>query len=233
MKFKTIVLLLLFLGMSTALSVSTLHQVQAQHIQADDILLSESKFYYRIPPTSVNHFNIGDIVAAPYQPKLSITSAEVTEGSLPKGMALFPNGFIVVEQSDAIEVGNHSLTITTTDVQENKTTTSLSIEVINSNNHTDREAVYQMESHSIISKLEEGDILAQPIDQDGSIKAAKWVMGGIPPGTRLTANGQIVVTDPKLLVPRIYNAGIVTVDQLGGVTFFMVTVPIEAGDDIR
>jgi len=232
MNSKTIILFLFF-GISTTWSASVPYKAQAQDIQSDNILLSESGFYYRIPPTSVNHFNIGDIVAAPYQPKLNITSAEVTDGKLPEGMTLFPNGLIVIEQSDIIEVGNHPVTITTTDIQENRIPTALSIEVVDVNSRTDSEAVYEMESNSVISKLTEGDVLAHPIDQDGTIKAAEWVMGTLPPGTQLTANGQVVVTDPNLLVPRTYNAGIVTVDQLGGVTFFMVTVPIAAEKDIR
>ena len=90
-----------------------------------------------------------------------------------------------------------------------------------------------MESKKKLSNLSNGEILAKSIDKDGAIAAAQCVMGGLPPGTHLTSEGKIVVTDHQLLVPGTYSAGIVTIDCLGGVTFFMITVPIEADDDVK
>ncbi|MEM6845479.1 MAG: hypothetical protein AAF632_24915 [Bacteroidota bacterium] len=208
-------------------------EVQAQKEPSDTVLFSNNGFYYRTPPLSVNHLNVGDILAAPYLPKSNVVSAKLTDGKLPEGLSLFPNGLIVVSQQDIVQVGDYPLTIVTQDQQENQTTTKLTLEIIAANDRLDQEAIYKLESQPIIGALSEGEVLARPIDQDGTIKMAKCIMGGLPPGTQLTPDGKIVVSDHKLLVPNTYNAGIVTIDQLGGVTFFMVTVPLEAPKDVR
>ena len=215
------------------LLVTLLSGVAAQKRPIDTVLFSANGFYYRTPPISINHLNVGDILAAPYLPKSNIISAQLTDGKLPEGVSLFPNGLIVVSQNETIEVGHYPLTITTQDQQDNQTTTMLTLEITEANNQVDQEAIYRLESKPIIGGLAEGEVLARPIDQDGTIKVAKCIMGSLPPGTQLTPDGKIVIADLKLLVPNIYNAGIVTVDQLGGVTFFMVTVPIKASEDIR
>lgn len=202
--------------------------IQAQSTE-EDMLLSDNGFYYRNPAITLNHLNNGDILAAPYLPTSDIVSAKISDGELPRGFSLIPNGMIVVKRSDLVEVGNYTIAITTIDAQENEVTTFLSLEITEPSSYRDNEAMYKMGSDSILGTLSDGEVLAEPIDKDGLIKTAKYVMGHLPPGTQLTPEGKIVVTDHKLLVPNIYNVGIVTVDQREGVTFLIITVPIEKG----
>lgn len=198
-----------------------------QRIKIDTTLLSDNGFYYRMPPAPLNHLTVGEIIAVPYLPEADIVSASVVSGQLPPGTNMYPNGFVVVENADALEVGSYSLEIETIDAEDYQMLTALSFKILDASDLEDTEAVYQMQQSKKMGVLIEGDVLALPMDKDGSIKVAKYIVGALPPGTKLTPNGQVVVADHNMLAPGVYNSGIVTIDEQGGTTFFMVTVPIE------
>lgn len=200
--------------------------------RGDSSLLSEDGVYYRLLTNPINHLSIGEIIAAPYQPSSAIVSAEIIEGALPIGSSIFPNGLIVVDQPDLVKVGTYPLTVKITNEQDEETVTKFTLQITTAA-RPDSDAFYEMNQSTRIELLSEGEILAQPFDKDGSIQTAKCIMGNLPPGTQLTPEGKILVVDRKQLVSSVYNAAIVTVDKLGGTTFFMITVPINSEEDIR
>nr|WKN34456.1 hypothetical protein K4G66_18935 [Tunicatimonas sp. TK19036] len=201
-----------------------LNVLQTESFDPDTSSLSKNRYYWRIPPRPLNHVTVGEILAVPYLPEARIVSARLVDGKLPTGVVLFPNGFLIVESID-IEVGNYPIVIETIDEKESKVTTSFSIKFLNTCDWTDTHAMYKIEQKKV-DLLSEGDVLAVPFDKNGPIKAAKWVIGSLPPGTRLTTDGKIVVENKKMLIPDTYSPGIVTIDAQGGVTFFVVSVSI-------
>lgn len=223
MKINIITAYLLFIG---AYIMPFLGQADTQTTCLDTVFLNNDGSYYQIPPTSVNHLSVGDVLAVPYL-KSDVVSAEVVEENLPQGLSLFPNGLIVVTQADKLKVGKYTLDIKTTDTQGSEVNTTLLFEITQPVDRADKAASYRLGGITIISELSRGEVLAEPVDKDGSIKVARRIMGNLPPGTQLTPEGKIIVSDRELLKANTYSTGVVTMDQLGGVTFLMVTISLE------
>lgn len=198
-----------------------------QHLSDDDgDMLSENKFYYEILPTPINHISNGEILALPFRATKQIVSARVISGTIPSGAAVYPNGLVTVTDETQIKRGQYSFVLETIDETQKSVITEIELTIKEKTSQPDRMANYKMASTQEMSLFNNGDVLARAVDPDGEIVQALQVMGTLPAGSELTAQGELIVKDRAQLVSDIYTVGIVTVDMQGNTTFFIITVPI-------
>ena len=185
----------------------------------------KSDSYYVLPPCPINQYTNGEIIAVPKSPT-PVLNATLKKGSAPAGMALFPNGCLVVVDPSQLSVGTHRFTVETADQEGNTSTHALTVK-LKPSGREDADAMYAVHQPKPLSQYVQGDVLAVSQDRDGAIVHAELVKGKLPKGTSLTDAGQVVVDHPEQLQAGQYAAWIATEDREGGTTLFIVTLGLQ------
>ena len=89
---------------------------------------------------------------------------------------------------------------------------------------SDIEAVYTTNPVKPANEYANADVLASATDGNGLIINAGLTTGTLPAGTTVSANGNVIVTNPAALVPGTYAVQITTVDIQGGTTLNNVSI---------
>ncbi|MEJ8802336.1 T9SS type A sorting domain-containing protein [Pontibacter sp. H249] len=89
----------------------------------------------------------------------------------------------------------------------NRTTISFTI--------SDRQATYTSNASKNFYDYLKNDVLAYPVDPDGSITRASLASGTMPAGMELLNNGNIVVSNPLLIRPGTFYINVETLDEFG------------------
>ncbi|UII24194.1 putative Ig domain-containing protein [Fulvivirga ligni] len=174
----------------------------------------------------VNDYVAAEVLASATDANGDIVSATVTDGSLPPGLVLAPDGTVSVSNPGLLVPGSYTFEVTTVDEFGGETTTELNINI----NPADAEAVYVVNPFKPRNDYSNSDILATVTDADGPIVSATIVSGTLPPGTTLLADGTIQVTNASLLVSGVYNVDIRTTDDKNGTTLSNLVLKINPND---
>jgi len=83
---------------------------------------------------------------------------------------------------------------------------------------SDKEALYFLIPPAPINYLYSGSIVGMVNDEDGSVEFASVSDGSMPDGILLGEDGTLVVTDPALLVPGIYQFTVISVDEKNNIS---------------
>jgi gliding motility-associated-like protein len=186
---------------------------------------TDQEAVYTIQPTQhVNSYLNGDLLASVNDADAVITSANITDGTLPSGTSLnTATGEITVSNPSLLVAGSYSFTITTSDATGGITEQTLSITF-----SADQEAVYSINPVQNINSYVIGESLATVSDADAAIVSAVLVNGtSLPSGMSINAtSGLITVNDPTLLVVGSYSFDVTTTDVFGGITTQTITIII-------
>ncbi|WP_192823136.1 T9SS type A sorting domain-containing protein [Rufibacter sp. LB8] len=165
----------------------------------------------------------GVSVMVPVPSSLEYQNATPSVGTYDFNTGIWTIGTLAGNQTAALEfslvakeVGNTLVTasistITFDAFEENNAATAF-ITVI------DNPAFYTIAVAQHFYNYRNADEMATVTDPDGAIVSATLTDGTLPAGTRLTAQGTIVVEDFRLLRPGVYNLTISTTDINGNVT---------------
>ncbi|MEQ9423635.1 MAG: putative Ig domain-containing protein [Cyclobacteriaceae bacterium] len=185
-------------------------------------------------PLPTDSYSDGETVASVSDADGAITSATVTNGTLPPGTVIDPvTGLITVDDETALVAGVYNFEVTTIDADGGETVHSLTVEFTAPG--TDIEAIYDVEAAQPVDSYSDGNTLATVSDADGAITNAVLASGTLPPGTSLDpVTGEITVTDASALVDGSYTFDITTTDVNGETTTQTVTIDLNpAGSDIE
>jgi len=188
---------------------------------------SDTEAVYTIEdPKAVNEYADNDVLATATDADGAIVNAEVTNGTLPNGVSLNSDGSIVVTDADALEAGEYSFEVTTTDELGGITVQTI---VLTIGADSDNEAIYNVEDSKAVNEYADNDVLATTTDADGAIINAEVTNGALPEGVTLNNDGSIVVTDADALEAGEYSFEVTTTDELGGIT--VQTIVLTIGED--
>nr|WKN36447.1 putative Ig domain-containing protein [Tunicatimonas sp. TK19036] len=176
---------------------------------------NDQEAVYVVHPTIPGvDYQPGDTVASVTDPDGPIVDAQLTEGDLPPGLALQPDGTILIVNPDELIDQEVTVVVTTTDAEGGTSSTEITIRTLPS----DIEAEYTLRPAKPVNVLITGDTLATVTDANGIITAAVVEGGALPPGTLLQPDGTIIVYSQTLLIEGIYYITVKTTDEVGGTT---------------
>jgi len=179
--------------------------------------------YSVLPAKNSDLYANGDVVASVSDADGAIVSATIGAGTLPTGMSLATDGEITVADESLISNGSTVVTVTTTD--ENGGTTDNVIAItVNAGGDPDIEAVYTVSDSKPVNDYVNGDVVATVNDEDGAIVSASVLVGSIPAGMTLNADGSITISDASSIVEGSNAIVILTTDVLGGTSSSNVNI---------
>ena len=197
-------------------------------LQSNDDCSAE---YVTMPAGPVNQYQDGEIIAIATDADGPIIAAAISEGELPEGIVLVDDGTILVVDHTKLLPGSHTLEVVTVDNKGGMSTHKLNIS-FHSSGKADRKASYKVYPPKPVNQYKNQETLIIPADPDGKITDIKWVKGLVPPGTEITTDGKMVVTDQNALKADSYDVQLITYDERGGATLFSLTVTLSAKDSL-
>ncbi len=174
----------------------------------------------------VNDYVNQDTLAVATDENGEIVASEVVGGGIPPGASISSNGSILVLNSIDLIEGTFDVEILTTDEFNGQTLSEITI-VIHS---SDIEATYTIESPKPVNDYLINDILAFATDENGEI-ISSTVSGTLPPGSTITTDGRIYVSDNSQLVEGSYQLEVETTDEFGGTTTQTIIIKINPADN--
>lgn len=188
----------------------------------------DQKAVYEVAPArNIDTYVNGQSLATVTDADGAITSAILSTGVLPAGVALNGvTGQLTVTNRNLLVPGTYPLSITTTDAKGGKSTNNIEL-IINN----DTEAYYTIAPALNFYDYLNMKVMATATDAGGAITSATLISGTLPGGTQLNADGSIVVTNRLLIRPGEYPVSIRTVDANGGISEQSITLLITQDRD--
>ncbi|UZR96957.1 putative Ig domain-containing protein [Chondrinema litorale] len=182
--------------------------------------------YFLTSSLSFDAYNNGDSLAWATDGNGDIVDAILVNGTLPNGTSLDTIGKVYVTDASQLTPGDYTITVKTTDVLGNTTTTDLTLTI----EAADQEATYLVAEPMPFDEYENGAKLAIASDPDGDIVNAVVSASTLPDGTTLSSDGTISVSDSTQLLPGLYTISITTTDELGNTTTTELEITLEPSD---
>ncbi len=180
-------------------------------------------------PRNVEGYEDGDELVRIEMLNGEFASLEVEEGRLPVGIGISETGAVAVEEADKLFAGSFRGIVLR--VENNRGFVNL-LPLEGLEFRPDQAASYTVIPRLFIPDLENGSLLAYPIDLDGAIAGAQLLGGNFPPGVEFdTRQGHFKVADTSRLVPASYQLEVVTFDEFGGETEHKLTLTLIAGKE--
>lgn len=187
--------------------------------------------YITMPAGPVNQYQDGEIIAIATDADGPIIAAAISEGELPEGIVLVDDGTILVVDHTKLLPGSHPLEVVTVDEKGGMSTHKLTV-AFQASGKADRKASYKVYPPKPVDQYKNQETLIIPADPDGKITDIKWIRGTLPPGTEITTDGKMVVTDQDALKAGTYDLQLITYDERGGATLFSLTISLSAKDSL-
>ncbi|PSR53277.1 hypothetical protein AHMF7605_06900 [Adhaeribacter arboris] len=185
----------------------------------NNVLIHQPAVYTAVAARNVDSYTNGQSLATVADPDGAISTAQITSGTLPAGVAFnTTTGEFTVADKSLLVPGSYSFQVKTTDPLGGQSTPSVTLTFL-----PDAEAAVIVFTAKNFYDYRNNDILATFTDDDGAVTSTTLIAGPLPNGVTMP-DGHIIVSNRFLVRPGSYPITVRTLDATGGTTDKAITL---------